>query len=426
MRRSAKLALALGTCFALAGGAYVAYVEQEGRDIHGSATVEFSTSESPTTPTTPTTHSQAHAPGVAWATYGFDAARLHDARGLHLRPPFRRIWTFHGRALLEFPPAVAYGLVYLPTFDGRLYALAAASGRVIWRFRSDKCAWASPAVADGLVFQTFLLKARQCAPVAGPHAGELVALDAHSGRVRWRRQLAATETSPLVANGLVYVGDWSGRLSAADEMSGRMRWSRQIGGELKSSPALWAGRIYTGSYDGHLSAVDARTGTLLWRAAIQARLGGLGRIYSTPAVAYGRVYVGSTDGKVYSFGARSGKLRWSHSTGGYVYAAPAVWHRRVLVGSYDHRFYALDAATGAEDWQFVANGPISGAATVLSGLVYFSTFAKRTYALDASSGRLVWSYPDGKYSPVVSDGDRLYLVGYGRLYGLVERARGRR
>jgi hypothetical protein len=195
--------------------------------------------------------------------------------------------------------------------------------------------------------------------------------------------------------------------------------------------------------DGRQSQRLARAGgrpslrRFLRRAALRARspqrpphleglgatsLGGGGTFYSTPAVAYGRVYIGSTDGKVYSFGARSGRLRWSHSTGGYVYASPAVWHRLVLVGSYDHTFYAFDAATGDVRWSFRANGPISGSATVLDDVVYFSTFAKRTYALAAATGRLLWTWPDGKYSPVVSDGRRVYLTGLGRLYGLVSRS----
>jgi outer membrane protein assembly factor BamB len=158
----------------------------------------------------------------------------------------------------------------------------------------------------------------------------------------------------------------------------------------------------------------------LWRAVAQPDLlGSLGNFYSTPAVAYGRVYLGSTEGKVYSFGARSGKLRWSHSTGDYVYASPAVWKGLVLIGSYDGYFYALDAATGALHWRFRANGPISGSATVLDGLVYFSTLKQRTYALDAERGRLVWSAPEGEYSPIVDDGARVYLVGYGRLQALI-------
>jgi len=91
----------------------------------------------------------------------------------------------------------------------------------------------------------------------------------------------------------------------------------------------------------------------------------------------------------------------------------------VLVGSYSHQFFALNAATGRVHWAFHANGPISGAASVVDGVVYFSTFSHRTYALDARSGRLLWTWPDGEYSPVVTDGRRLYLTGRGRVYALV-------
>ncbi len=133
------------------------------------------------------------------------------------------------------------------------------------------------------------------------------------------------------------------------------------------------------------------------------------------------MYIGATDGKVYSFGADTGKLRWSTSTGGYVYASPAVWRERVYAGSYSHRFFCFDAATGRVLWSFRANGPISGSPTVVAGRVYFATLNRTTYALDARTGALLWTFPDGKYSPVVADANRLYLVGYARVYGLVER-----
>ena len=34
-----------------------------------------------------------------------------------------------------------------------------------------------------------------------------------------------------------------------------------------------------------------------------------------------------------------------------------------------------------------------------------------TYALDARTGKLVWTFPDGQYSPLVADEERVYLVG---------------
>ena len=103
-----------------------------------------------------------------------------------------------------------------------------------------------------------------------------------------------------------------------------------------------------------------------------------------------------------------------------MYSSPAVWQGGILIGSYDGTFYALDASSGALRWKFSANGPISGSATVLGHVVYFSTLKQRTYALDARTGRELWSWPDGKYSPIVADRQRLYLVGNGRLYGMVE------
>ena len=80
----------------------------------------------------------------------------------------------------------------------------------------------------------------------------------------------------------------------------------------------------------------------------------------------------------------------------------------------------MDAATGNILWQFKANGPISGSPTIIAGRVYFATLKGTTYALDARTGDQLWTYPDGKYSPVVADADRLYLTGNARIYGLVE------
>jgi outer membrane protein assembly factor BamB len=375
--------------------------------VHGSSTAEFVTTTAP----------PPVAPAGTWPTYGFDARRDRVYAGHGVRPPFRREWVFHGRALLEFPPALAHGTVFLPTFDGRFYALDADTGRIRWKFRSGRCAWASPAVARGLVLETFLNRRGNCDKSGG---GELIAFT-EAGRIRWRRSLPPTESSPLVVGGTVYVGAWDGAVRAYALATGRLLWTRHIGGPIKGSLAAAGGTLYVGDYDGELDAL-ALDGRLRWRAQSRPRLlGGRGRFYSTPALAYGRVYLGSTDGKMYAYGATTGHLLWATSTGGYVYSSPAVAAGLVLAGSYDHDFYAFDAATGAIRWRFRTNGPISGSASVIDGVVYVSTLRGRTYALDARTGQLLWSFPDGKYSPAVTDGKRLYLVGLGKLYALKER-----
>src|SRR5436190_215221 len=251
-----------------------------------------------------------------------------------------------------------------------------------------------------------------------------IAMDADTGKVRWRVRMGPSESSPLVVGKLVYVGDWRGKVYALSARTGRTVWSYQTGNKVKDGMAYAGGKVYFGSYDSHVYALNARTGKLVWKAGAQARLGSSGTFYSTPAVAYDRVYIRSTDRKVYSFGASTGKLRWSHGTGSYVYGSPAVWNQRVYVGSYDHYFYCFDAATGDVRWRLKANAPISGSAVVINGVVYFSSFKGRTYAVDARTGKLLWYFRRGKYGAVVADKQWLYLVGYARVFAMAPKARG--
>lgn len=423
-RRLVLGAVALAVLAALGGTAvgFVLYKQHQGRDVRGSSTIEFVPTEPPPTlPKPPKRKPGKHTPAaltrVDWPTYGYDERRLRYLPS-KLRPPFRAIWTFRARHLVEFPPAVAYGRVYVTNNPGTLFAVSAKTGRVGWKWASRRCAASSPAVADGVVYATFLNRP-PCNANGRNLDGEVVAFEARKGRIRWRRTIGPSETSPLVANDLVYVGDWNGYVYALSAKTGKERWRFRTYGQVKGAVALSGHRLFVGSYDHHVYALDARSGKLIWRAGAQLRLGSRGTFYSTPAVGYGRVYIGSTDGKVYSFGAASGELRWSRSIGGYVYASPALWERRVLIGSYGGDFYSLDAATGDVQWRFRSGEKISGSATVLGDHVYFATLKGRTYGLEARTGKRVWSFPDGKYSPLVAGPERVYLVGYTRLYGMV-------
>lgn len=415
MRRVLKGLAVVAVLLAGALTAIVIHRLQGEGDIRGSSTVDF----------TPTLAKPAPLPkNIAWPEYGFEGTRTRSVT-LALRPPYRRIWTYRAGSLVEFPPAIGFGRLYFSTNSGKLVAINSKTGKKAWKYVSHRCVAASPALGTqqhGTVYAVFLNKP----PCNAKHGGgEVAAFSAGVGKIRWRKAIGASETSPLLVGNSLFVGDWNGRIWALDARSGRTKWVSGSHGPIKGAIAYSDGRLYVGSYDGHVYCIGAVHGRLIWKAKGQPRLYGHTRFYSTPAVAYGRVYIGGTDGKIYSYGATSGKLRWSHGTGGYVYASPAIWNQLVLIGSYSKKFYALNAATGVEAWHFTANGPISGSATVIGDVVYFATLGKklkgRTYALNARTGKLLWSYPDGKYTPAVADKDRLYLVGYARVYGMVTR-----
>jgi outer membrane protein assembly factor BamB len=153
--------------------------------------------------------------------------------------------------MLEFPPVVGYGSVFEEAFDGYLYALDPATGRVRWRYDARRCGWSSPALADRLLFATFISHHECSSPLPN---GELLAFSASTGRIRWRRAIGPSESSPLVSNGVVYVADQEGRVSAFNAATGQLRWTFDTGAPIKASPTLAHGRIYIGNYAGEMLA----------------------------------------------------------------------------------------------------------------------------------------------------------------------------
>jgi outer membrane protein assembly factor BamB len=420
--RMRRLLVVAGLLILLAGLATAYYVSKHrfGGDVRGSST-EFVRSQTVAAP--------AARESLVSPMFGGEPQHLHVGVG-RVRPPYRLDWVAEGTSLVEFPPAIGFHYLYYATLSGNFIAASTRTGRRLWTVHVHRCEAASPAVTRlyrGTVFETFLN--RQPCGKGAARTGDGLVLAIAAGRphtVRWQRRIDATETSPLIVGNRLYVGDAQGNVYCLNESDGKTLWHYRAGAAVKGAIAYDRGDVFFGAYDGHLYALRAKTGKLVWRASSASPIfGSRGKFYSTPAVAYSRVYLGSTDGKVYSFGEKSGKLRWETGTGGYVYGSPAVWDGRVSVGSYSHVFYALNAATGAVEWTFEANGKISGSATVVDGIVYFATLKRagngRTYALDARTGKQVWTWPDGSFTPVVTDGSKLYVVGWGKIYAFSPR-----
>ncbi|HXY85969.1 MAG TPA: PQQ-binding-like beta-propeller repeat protein [Gaiellaceae bacterium] len=426
----------------LAGGAIGAwyYRNHQGTpEKHGSATIQFVTTATPSHKRTVKSIET-----VPWPMYGYDAARTHNASQFMLRPPFRRIWTLRTGNIIEFPPVVGYGLLFVNQYRGRFFAIDAATGKRQWRKHFLNCGAASPAIGKDIVYQAYM-QPYPCNRYPRTQRGFIVAILFrgrhgnlfHRGRILWRFKTGAIESSPLLVHGVLYFGSWDHYLYALDvhvRTRPRLLWKFDTGDEIDSSAAYANGRVFIGTNGGHVFALNARTGKELWRASsFSGFLRGREYFYATPTLAYGRVYIGNTDGTLYAYGQRTGDLLWAQHAGTYIYTAAAVWRREVIVGTYDGYLIAYDAATGDVIWRHAAPAAIHGAPTVLDGLVYFSTCAtcgshgsryakagpRGIYAVDARTGRLVWTFPDGQYSPVVADSQRVYLVGKTHVYGMV-------
>jgi outer membrane protein assembly factor BamB len=236
-----------------------------------------------------------------------------------------------------------------------------------------------------------------------------------------------SESSPLLDHGKLFFGSQNGTVYALNAANGNVLWTYHAAGAVKASPTLSSGVLYFGDYSGHVQAVSEQTGQRLWLSSSEGTLLGSGTFYSTAAVLYGRVFLGNTDGRVYAYDAYSGRLDWAVQTGAYVYSSPAVTNApglgpTVYLGSYSGTFYAINARSGQVSWKFNAPGRISGSPTILGRTVYFADLGNHnTYGLGISTGRLRFQFDSGKFDPVISDGERVYLTGQTGLYALAPR-----
>jgi outer membrane protein assembly factor BamB len=189
-------------------------------------------------------------------------------------------------------------------------------------------------------------------------------------------------------------------------------WSANIDTSL-SSPMVANGVVYVGSLDHNLYAFDARSGAPLWHAATGAA------IQSSPAVANGLVYIGSMDGRLYAFNAETGAPRWSTITGAGIEGSPTAADGLVFVGNDNGSLFALNAKTGVVRWtkSLYTHGPISTPA-VGHGVVYFAIGGGLLDAYDVNTGALLWEqYTDSDYdapgSPALDHGTVYVYAGRG-------------
>ncbi len=189
----------------------------------------------------------------------------------------RERWRFK-TAPVESSPLLRNGRLYVGSWDHKVYALNARTGRRIWSFEADDQVNTSAAYWRRTIY-------------IASDGGTLYALDARTGRLRWSAQshagLSGREffyASPTVAYGRVYIGNTDGTMYVFGARSGKLLWARPLGSYIYGAAAVWRRRVFVGTYDGKFYALDAATGDTIWQ--IEAP----GAVHAAPTVVAGLVY----------------------------------------------------------------------------------------------------------------------------------------
>jgi len=141
-----------------------------------------------------------------------------------------------------------------------------------------------------------------------------------------------------------------------------VKWSFKAGGGIRSSPVVVDGVVYIGCDDGNLYALNAKDGSLKWKFDTG------GMVRGSAEVCDGVVYVGSVSKKVYAIGAKDGKMLWEHETKGLINKTPTVARGLVCVGD------GPKILEKCEEWQYGPSGTVIALRASDGKLVWESSF----------------------------------------------------
>jgi outer membrane protein assembly factor BamB/HEAT repeat protein len=227
-----------------------------------------------------------HSGGVVWRAVGAGDRVLHGA------------WSSPVAANVNGRVQALFG-----GGDGWLRAYDAPSGREIWRFDGNPkdARWlprrgvlsrssiiASPVFADGRVF---VAMGQSPGHFNGPsliHAinpngqGDVT----ESGRLWTSRDVGRVVGTPIVKDGLLYVGDLGGTVHCLDASTGAQLWKHETNDAIWGSLLLAGDRLYVGNEAGLMTVLRAgRRKELLAQIEMDAPL------YSRPAVVGDALYL---------------------------------------------------------------------------------------------------------------------------------------
>jgi len=300
--------------------------------------------------------------------------------------------------------AIASDFVYAPALEGYLYCLDRKTGDVVWKYRSieskdeDEFApgfKAAPLIAANTVF-------------VGDEDGILHAIDAATGRNRWR-----FETGAEIAGGVAY---WNDRLILASHdsflyclsLDAEVLWKFQAHDMINCSPAIVDHFTFISGCDAQLRVIDIQTGQESRSVDMHDPL------IASPAVVNEFLYVGSHGGVVTALNWKNGKVQWRYEGRRKmsIRASAAATDELILVGSHDKVMHAIDRNSGDIRWTFPTGRRIECSAAVVDTRLFFGSRDGNIYGISVDDGKQIWKYNAGQ--PITGGmaiGEKCMVVG---------------
>jgi len=257
------------------------------------------------------------------------------------------VWARQTRVPLNSAPTVSNGRVFVASDDNELFALNSNTGEVLWSYQGiieTARMLTSPAAAvkDDVVLAPF-------------SSGELVALRVQNGGVLWQDSLSSSARltplaslndiagGPAVADGYVIASAQSGVMTAFDLRTGQRVWSQPAG--TLGIPLITADLIFTVTTDGQVAAMSKLDGSVIWLQQLENFKNLEKRkertVWIGPILAGNRLLVASSRGNVVTLDPRSGSVVKEIDIKSPVFVPPVIANETVYLLTDDAKLVAL-------------------------------------------------------------------------------------
>ena len=189
-------------------------------------------------------------------------------------------------------PVAAENRLYFAGLDGAVYSLNAASGRVIWKRKL------AAAPSTSLVFRDKTL-------YVGTNDQHIYRLNAETGAIVAEVAVEAMPIGKLTFDSdslfmfLENRSERAGYVISVDSKLAGVRWKQKSSPDWASErPHLWKGYIVTGNCRGEVAAFRASDGTPQWKLNLKGCIRSIGSSGNT-------LFIGVQEGTVYAFDLRT-------------------------------------------------------------------------------------------------------------------------
>ncbi|MBI2427606.1 MAG: PQQ-binding-like beta-propeller repeat protein [Ignavibacteriales bacterium] len=190
-------------------------------------------------------------------------------------------WSFNTGSEIRSSPALANGIVYCASAQGKVFALDATSGALVWQSSTGSAVYAGLTVADS----TLIVASRDSSIyLFNAATGELLKKISTTNKIM---------ASPSSANGALYVPSLEGTVTAYSLENGNVLWEFTAKSVINTTPFITPSALFVASLDHYIYALDPATGAVLWKREMEAR------VKTTPLVWKNFLFVAAENKTIY-------------------------------------------------------------------------------------------------------------------------------